>query len=236
MGNNACCGDKKTTGKFSYINGDYYNGDLIKGIPNGKGVLYNKAGEVKYGGSFVNGKKEGFGKYYFNGDFYVNEDGKKFPFIKGDYYIGEFLNDKMHGKGSICLKDGTLKYDGDFVENEFTGFGKYYFEGGGYYIGQVFKDKQHGKGKMYDKNNNLIFEGNYVNDKKEGIGKYYLKDGNYLITQFKNNQMYGISKLYSKNGVLLKEYDCIYEQNNNMGQKSGYIDYLGGFMNTNDIL
>ena len=67
--------------KKIYKNGNYYIGEMLNGIPHGKGIIYYKNGNILYDGDFVNDKAEGNGKY-------INEN--------GDYYIGEFLNDKPH--------------------------------------------------------------------------------------------------------------------------------------------
>ncbi len=66
--------------------------------------MYYKNGYIKYDGDFVNGKKEGKGKY-------VWED--------GEYYIGQWLNNQKHGKGIEYLKDGNIKYDGYFASGEY---------------------------------------------------------------------------------------------------------------------
>ena len=202
MGNCAC----EKEGTYNYPNGDYFKGALKNDVPSGKGILYYKNGDIKYDGEFVKGKKQGLGKYYFSDyNWYVWEDGKKFYFLKGDYYFGQFLNDSMHGKGIIYLSNGTIKYDGDFENNKFNGVGKYYFDKGGYYIGQLKDDMQHGKGKMYDKNGNIWLEGEFVNDHLNGIGKLYFESG-YYISQFVNDKMVGKGKLYSNNGTLIGEF------------------------------
>ena len=54
---------------------------------------------------FINGKREGNGKYIF-------ED--------GEYYIGEFKNDKRNGKGIEYYKNGNIKYEGEFINGEFV--------------------------------------------------------------------------------------------------------------------
>ena len=46
------------------------------------------------------------------------------------------LNDLGHGKGIIYYKNGTIMYDGNFVNDKAEGDGKYIDEDGNYYIGQ----------------------------------------------------------------------------------------------------
>ena len=226
MGNCSC----EEQGKYSYPNGDYFIGTLRNKIPFGKGKLYYENGDIKYEGDFVKGKKQGFGKYYFSDyNWYVMENNKKFYFMKGDYYFGQFFNDGMHGKGIIYLNN-RIKYDGDFVNNKFTGFGKYYFENGDYYVGQLKDDMQHGKGKIYDKNGNIRFEGEFVNDHMNGIGKLYIENG-YYISQFVNGKMVGKGKLYSNNGAFIGEYYFINGKMVNAAQKenslSNMFQYFG---------
>lgn len=98
---------------------DYYQGELINNIPNGRGIIYYKNGEF-YIGNYNNGKKEGIGKY-------IDE--------YGNYYIGPFKNDKRNGKGVMYYNNGKILYEGDFIDDKYNGSCKYYFENGDYYIG-----------------------------------------------------------------------------------------------------
>ena len=36
------------------------------------------------------------------------------------YYIGQWLNGKKHGKGILYYKDGTIKYGGNFKNDEYA--------------------------------------------------------------------------------------------------------------------
>ena len=58
----------------------------------------------------------------------------------------------MHGKGVIYFKNKTIKYEGYFINNNFEGKGKYYFENEMYYEGDWLKGLRHGKGKIVYKN------------------------------------------------------------------------------------
>ena len=89
----------------------------------------------------------------------------KVKYQNGEYYIGQFLKGKKHGKGKVFYDDDKIKYDGDFFNDEKEGFGKYYYNNGEYYIGQFINNKRHGKGKEYYKNGKIKYDGDFVNDK-----------------------------------------------------------------------
>ena len=214
-------------------NGDYYIGPLNNGKMHGKGIIYFKNSDIKYKGDFVNDKKEGMGKYFFyQQEMFVIENEKIFYFIKGDYYYGQWKNDKMNGKGILVLKGDRIKYEGEFVNNKFEGYGKYYFESGKYYIGQWLNDMQHGKGKIYDKNGKVILEGDFKYDHLDGIAKIFLSDGNYYIGQYKEGKAHNEGKLYDKNGNVL--YLCLFfngkliDKEKQFSKK--YNNYMGQIM------
>ena len=74
---------------------------------NGEGKLCFKNDEKIYEGDFVDNKFQGIGKY-------IDED--------GDYYEGEWLNDKKHGKGKEYYKNGDIKYEGEFIDDKYQGY------------------------------------------------------------------------------------------------------------------
>ena len=53
----------------------------------------------------MNDKYEGNGKYIYEND---------------EYYIGQFLNGLRYGKGTDYYKNGSIKYEGDFVNDEYN--------------------------------------------------------------------------------------------------------------------
>ena len=89
---------------------------------------------------------------------------------KGNYYIGSFKKGKKEGKGIEYRSDGTILYEGDFVENYYEGQGKYYNEDGSYYIGGWKNGERYGNGINYDKNGKVISEGFYGEDHVEEVG------------------------------------------------------------------
>ena len=54
----------------------------------------------------------------------------------------------MEGQGRLIFVSGDY-YEGEFKENKRNGRGKYVFANGNCYEGKFRNDKFHGKGKMY---------------------------------------------------------------------------------------
>ena len=77
-------------------------------------------------------------------------------------------NGKTHGKGKLFYKNGNIKYEGDWINDEIEGNGKYYWEDGEYYIGQFKNGLRNGKGIKYYSNGNIKYEGNWIDDKFVG--------------------------------------------------------------------
>ena len=90
------------------------------------GVLYNKNNNIIYEGEFAFGKIEGIGKAY-------NDE---------DYYIGQFANSNLNGKGIIYNLDDTIKFEGTF-ENGKCKEGRFNYSDGSYYIGEFMNDYKH---------------------------------------------------------------------------------------------
>ena len=79
--------------QLKYNNGDRYIGQVVNGMPEGKGICYYNNGN-RYEGDFRNGLKEGKGIYYHN---------------NGDRTIVEFYNYKPIGKHVTLTKNGIVK-------------------------------------------------------------------------------------------------------------------------------
>ena len=62
-----------------------YKGQFENNVPNGKGMICDKNGNIIYEGDFVDGKVEGNGKINFpDGSYYIGQIKKKFSKWKGD--------------------------------------------------------------------------------------------------------------------------------------------------------
>ena len=87
--------------KIQYDDGTYYEGNVNdNGLPNGKGIIYDKNNNISYEGDFVNGKKHGKGIEY-------DENG-----IIG--YKGDFIEGKWEGNGEVYDFNGNLFFSGKF--------------------------------------------------------------------------------------------------------------------------
>ena len=136
-----------------------YIGQVINGIPEGKGVMYVDGGDI-YKGEFRNGKYEGKGIYYFN------ENDK----TRGNRYEGEFSNGQANGKG-IYYKSNDDRYEGDWKKDLKEGKGVYYYNNGDIYEGDFKNNKMEGKG-IYYYNNGDREMGNYLNNNP--VGKHVI--------------------------------------------------------------
>ena len=134
-------GHKHGYGKFQNHRGEVYEGNFDMDQRDGKGTIYFadgrelqgsfnkgkvKQGDMtyvngsKYSGSFKNGKRHGYGKYYdsdgscYEGGFYDDHfHGKgKFVWADGIYYEGQWRRGAMHGRGEEGTSDGLVRYSG----------------------------------------------------------------------------------------------------------------------------
>ncbi len=151
----------------------------------------------------------------------------------GNYYIGHIFNGTAHGKGIIYYKNGSILYEGDFVNGKYEGNGKEIYENGTYYIGQFLNVFRHGKVVLYYQNNSILYEGDFDNDIFEGNGKLIYENGNYFIGQFMNGLAHGKGKAYNKYGSIVYEGDFANDKFEGNGKEiydNGNY-YIGQFLN-----
>ena len=85
-------------------------------------------------------------------------------------FIGIILDDikeyKRKGEGKDYYEDGKIKYEGNFVDDEYDDEkGKFYDESGNKYEGKFTKGKKNGDFSIYDKEGELIHKNKYEDDK-----------------------------------------------------------------------
>ena len=227
-----------------------FEGEYLNGKRNGKGKEYYENGYLMFEGEYLNGKRNGNGKeyYYFNDEFYDELDDiydlNKIMF-DGEYLNGIRWNGKIYDKDNknfFELRNGT-GYIKDYNSN-----GTLIFEG------EYLNGKRNGKGKEYNNNGNLEFEGEYLNDKKwNGKGYndqnnfvYELKNGNGKVKEFYindeikfegeyiNGVKNGKGKEYYKNGELIYEGEYLNDKKNGKGkeyQEKNKLEYEGEYLN-----
>ena len=120
-----------------------------------EGILFIK--QFKYIGNFLKyseidcrifGEEKGL---YYNFEGYFNEDCEKI------------------GKGTFNNLKTQHKYIGDYLRNNFNGYGKIYLKDNLIYEGQFKDGICHGLGKEY-KGNNVVYIGEFNNNERKGYG------------------------------------------------------------------
>jgi S1-C subfamily serine protease/antitoxin component YwqK of YwqJK toxin-antitoxin module len=141
---------------------------------------YSDGVTMKWEGSCVNGKADGFGKLtkYKNGEYEST-------------FEGEFHNGIREGKGKFSHKDGTVR-EGVFIAGQMTGKGTLTGENGGKYTGEFVNYRVHGYGTQ-EFANGAKFEGFFVADRMY-TGKYTNYDGKISYLQ----QYLPVEKNYTK--------------------------------------
>ena len=166
---------------------------------------------------------------FFSDDFFIGilDENNELPLKGGlytsigDFYIGEFVNGKKEGYGTIIYSNGT-KYEGIFKNDKHDGFGRLSQTDGEMFVGEWKEGKingngmrQHSNGDRYIGNyiNNIrngkghyifsngdSYDGNWINGCANGFGKFIFKNGNSYEGNFKNNIIYGQGIFNMKNG------------------------------------
>ena len=222
-------------------NNEKYIGETINNKYNGRGILYDSAGNLKYNGYFKDGSFEGFGRKYN---------------LNKLEYEGFFKNNNYNGKG-ILYKNGIKKYEGYFSDGKYDGIGIEYLSDGEtkkrkmlYSYGRISSGfgilyynnneqyrgfLEHGKPKIgknitiygendndNDSNDNIIYIGDFYNFKYNGKGILYYKNSNQKLYEgyFKDDK-YVNGILYNIDGS--KKYDGYFKDDNYHGNGILYI-------------
>ena len=150
-------------------------------------------------------------------------------------YKGNVIDNRPHGHGSMYYnnEDNTIKYEGTFLEGDYSNFGTMYEEDGSiifrgnfekgewsFGYGELYEDgypvyhgffskegKFDGHGVLFYKNCRKI---HYIGDFKDGAfhgkGKVLLKNGKVFYEgDFCNDNFEGVGKCFGCNGCLLYE-------------------------------
>lgn len=140
----------------------------------------------------------------------------------GSKYEGYQLHGKKHGKGTLLLADES-KYEGDWKNNMMSGIGKLTYKNGSLaYDGGFLDNKIHGHGVMVNQEAGMVipknsidyknfatvnkrwlsYEGVFNNGKKEGPGKWTFTTGEVFTGHFSNDMVSGVGRFLSEDRVI----------------------------------
>ena len=112
-----------------------------------------------------------------------------YTYRSGNKYVGEFMDDKMHGRGTYTRTNGE-KYMGDFKDNVNHGQGTYTNINGEKYVGEFKDGKYHGQGTITfavgDK-----YVGEHKDGKMHGQGTYTFAQGHGYQGQWIDGKPHG---------------------------------------------
>ena len=108
-----------------YPNNSVYDGDWIDNKKHGKGKIIYPDNSV-YDGDWIDNKKYGKGIYIYSdnsvydGDWIDNKKHGKgiHTFPNSDVYDGDWIDNTKHGIGILKSKDGTIIYEGEWINDE----------------------------------------------------------------------------------------------------------------------
>ena len=210
-----------TTGKYTFEDGSVYQGDLIRGRPDGFGRREFLNGDI-YEGQFEKGYFQGHGTMRYKSDSNL------------DRYFGNWNQNMRNGYGVLALTDGAT-WEGTWNDDSFE-IGKFLGVDGllmsGKWRGDVLSE-----GCLIDPSG-AKFVGLFNEDGSYLRGSLFSADGEQYVGQFKENKYHGHGNLQStdlsiytgnfyegiKSGLgVLKEADgTIYSGNFSSGLPDGF--------------
>jgi len=177
---------KDGAGRYTWANGDVYEGQYVREKREGTGRLSRPGEGEEYVGAWLADQRHGRGRLttadgtVFEGEWFqdrlvhatrTDQDGSR--------YEGQFQDGLRHGHGAASLADGTT-YEGAFVEDVYHGDGTLRY--GPHdapqqqtcvksFQGEFVRGRPHGVGTVvyYDGGK---YVGNVVNCRRDGIGRF----------------------------------------------------------------
>lgn len=175
---------------YSYPSGNTYDGEFVKDLPNGKGVM-RFPNHDKYEGDWVEGEMTGKGEYLFY-------DKKRDKLMWK--YEGWFKDSLFHGLGKMTYPDRTV-YFGEWADGKRCGYGQQMFATGDILSG-IWKDDTVIYG-TYQFADGCKYIGHFQDFHFEGFGTFFTNDGKILQGDWKDNQLI-IGAEYCPNGEICK--------------------------------
>ena len=182
-------------GKVAWANGDVFEGTLVDGKRQGVGKFSWQGGQ--YQGDWVDNKAIGKGSLTFkNGDEYIGlvqeavADGEGvMKFASGDIYRGSFVKGKAQGQGTYLWRNGQ-SFEGAWLQDQPQGKGVLKYANGNRYEGDVLGGAPHGSGQLqYQHGDN--YKGQFADGQPDGQGEFVWKVGDRYKGQWRAGQKHG---------------------------------------------
>ncbi|XP_020586694.1 phosphatidylinositol 4-phosphate 5-kinase 4-like [Phalaenopsis equestris] len=119
-------------------------------------------------------------------------------YSNGDFYEGEFHGGKCSGNG-VYHFFGLGRYEGDWVNGEYDGYGIERWAKGSRYCGQYSHGGRHGFG-FYRFYNGDSYAGEWVAGQSNGRGVQSCSDGSCYVGEFKCGVKHGLGFYHFRNG------------------------------------
>jgi hypothetical protein len=135
-----------------------------------------------------------------------------------DIYEGEMINGERNGYGKYVWGDDGMTYEGHWTNGKMDGEGKVTWNDGSTYEGDFVRGVRTGHGK-YIGSDGEKYEGEWRDNKREGYGKAVYKNGNSYEGYFSNGLRNGDGTYYWSDGYYKGQWK------NNMRDGSGFMKY-----------
>ncbi|CAK88416.1 unnamed protein product (macronuclear) [Paramecium tetraurelia] len=156
----------------------------------GKGIATYPNGDT-YEGQYVNGIREGKGKYTYN--------------PSGDKYEGEFLQNLKHGIGRLIYANNKGEYYGQWEQGLRHGEGLYTYANKDVYSGQWSRGKKHGQGTYVFNDTAMRFRGTWNNNEIVD-GEWIYPNGTVYRGPFQHNKPNGVGRFEFANKNQVEGY------------------------------
>lgn len=195
------------SGKYSFANGDYFDGLWLNGLPHGKGFyLYNDLHE--FYGTFKNGLKHGEGILYDKNGKVVHQGNWINGLFEGKFNYKD-PNEQMFYKEEQAKGNGAINISEKYAQKMLSMIKpsqvkrkptnreafQVVYDNGTYY-GPTLNGGRHGFG-VYVFNDGSIWYANFVNNKASGKGRYVFADGSYYLGNYTDSKKNGVFEVYS---------------------------------------
>ncbi|KAH7655623.1 1-phosphatidylinositol-4-phosphate 5-kinase protein [Dioscorea alata] len=119
-------------------------------------------------------------------------------YSNGDVYEGEFHKGRCNGSGVYSFF-GHGRYEGDWIDGKYDGFGIESWARGSRYRGQYRRGLRHGFG-VYRFFNGDCYAGGWLNGQSHGIGVQSCSDGSSYVGEFNCGVKHGLGCYHFRNG------------------------------------